>query len=303
MSGRRSSQRGGLVGPLILIGLGVVFLLNNLGVLDWSIWEVLLRLWPILLVAAGLDLILGRRSTWGSLLALVLTVALLAVALWLSQAGMGARAVGEIEEITQPLDDLARAEIAVDPGVGTLRIRPLSDSQNLVEGTMDQGRHEALEQDFSVEDDIGAFTLRTKSTSFGPFAGGWTGDRLWDLQLTTRIPLAIETDLGAGQTDLDLTGLTVERLDVDQGIGQAVVTLPEEGGFQARIQGAIGQTVVVIPEALAARVRLDTGIAGRQMPEEYDCDEDVCTSPGYGTADQRVDLDLGQAIGSLVVRH
>ena len=37
-------QRGSLVGPVILIGLGVVFLLNNLGVLAWSVWEVILRI-------------------------------------------------------------------------------------------------------------------------------------------------------------------------------------------------------------------------------------------------------------------
>ena len=65
------TRRGGLVGPIILITLGVVFLMNNLGVLDWSVWVVIFRLWPVLLVAAGLDLLLGRRSVWGSLLALV----------------------------------------------------------------------------------------------------------------------------------------------------------------------------------------------------------------------------------------
>jgi len=62
--------RGSLVGPIILIGLGIVFLLNNLGLLSWSVWEVILRLWPILLIAIGLDILLGRRwaccsSPWG----------------------------------------------------------------------------------------------------------------------------------------------------------------------------------------------------------------------------------------------
>jgi hypothetical protein len=66
MDEKRDDRRRSLVGPVILIGLGVVFLLNNLGVLAWSVWEVILRLWPILLVAAGLDLLLGRRSIWGS---------------------------------------------------------------------------------------------------------------------------------------------------------------------------------------------------------------------------------------------
>lgn len=154
-----------------------------------------------------------------------------------------------------------------------------------------------------MEGDTGAFTLRTDRTSFGPATAGWTGDRVWDLTVSDRVPLLIETDLGVGRTDLDLTGLIVERLDVEHGLGQTVVVLPEEGGLRARIEGAIGQTVVIIPGTVAARMRLDTGLAAQQVPDGYVCDDDLCTSPGYETADQRVELELGQAIGSLVVRH
>jgi hypothetical protein len=288
---------------VILIGLGIVFLLNNLGILSWSIWEVLLRLWPILLVAAGLDLILGRRSVWGSLLAVVLTFVVLAAALWLSEAGTGADGAAQTQEIVQPLGDADRAEVIIDPGIGTLRVGPSMDSGNLVEGTIRVGRREEVAPSFSVQGGSGTFTLRLQNASFGPVAVGWTGQRIWDLQLNPDIPLDLETDLGLGEMDLDLTGLTVESLNVEQGIGQTVVVLPERGLVEARIDGAIGQTVVVIPEGLAVRIRLDTGITGRQVPEGYDCDEDVCTSPGYETADQRADLEVGQAIGSLVIRH
>ena len=76
-------RRVSLVGPVILIGLGVVFLLNNMGVLAWSVWDVIFRLWPVLLIAVGLEIILSRLSPWGSLLALALTVIIIAGALWL----------------------------------------------------------------------------------------------------------------------------------------------------------------------------------------------------------------------------
>jgi hypothetical protein len=102
---------------------------------------------------------------------------------------------------------------------------------------------------------------------------------------------------------LDLSELVLEGLDVELGIGQTTVTLPTEGRFTARIEGAIGQTIVVIPEGLEAQMRLDTGITGRQVPADYRCVDDVCTSSGYETADDRVDLAVSQAIGSLVIRH
>jgi hypothetical protein len=288
---------------MILIGLGIVFLLNNLGILSWSIWETLLRLWPVLLVAAGLDLILGRRSIWGSLIALALTFAVLGAALWVSGTRAGSAQAPHSEEIAQPLGEVNQAQLTIDPGVGRLRIEAASDSPNLVEGTVGLARGEQLAQDFAVQGQRATFTLRTEQTSFGPFTTGWAGQRLWDLQVSPKVPLRLGADLGLGEMDLDLSELMVEELDVALGLGQTSVTLPEEGRFVARIEGAIGQTIVVIPEGLAARMRLDTGITGRQVPDDYRCADDVCTSPEYETADHRVDLDLSQAIGSLVIRH
>jgi len=303
MSDEREVRRGGLVGPVILIGLGVVFLLNNLGVVSWSVWGVLLRLWPILLVAAGLDLILGRRSVWGSLLALVLTLAVLGTALWLAETGVGTAQSPLAEEIAQPVGDLEQATLVIEPGIGELDIEAASDSPNLVEGRIDLMRREELVQDLTREGEGGTFSLRTQRTSFSPFVTGSVGRRLWDLQISPRIPLRLTADLGLGEMDLDLSGLTLEALEAEVGLGQAIVTLPGEGRFSARVEGAIGQTIIVIPEELAAEVRLDTGITGRQLPEDYRCDDDVCTSPGYEDADHRVDLEVSQAIGNLVIRH
>lgn len=303
MNERREFRRGGLVGPAILTGLGIVFLLNNLGILSWTIWETLLRLWPVLLVAAGLDLILGRRSIWGSLLAIALTFAVLGGALWLSGTGVGSAQAPRSEEIAQPLGEADQAELTIDPAVGRLAIEAASDSPNLVEGTVDLARREELALDFAVQGQRATFTLRTERASFGPFTTGWAGQRLWDLQLSPRVPLRLKANLGLGEMDLDLSELTLEGLDAELGLGQTIVTLPKQGRFEARIEGAIGQTVVVIPEGLAVRMRLDTGITGRQLPDDYRCVDDVCTSPDYETADHRVDLEVSQAIGNLVIRH
>jgi hypothetical protein len=60
-----SHHRGGLVGPVLLVGLGLIFLGQNLGWVREDIWLSLLRLWPLILVAAGIDLLIPRRSIWG----------------------------------------------------------------------------------------------------------------------------------------------------------------------------------------------------------------------------------------------
>jgi hypothetical protein len=296
------SRRISLVGPVILIGLGVILLLNSLGLLAWSVWEVIFRLWPVLLIAAGLEIILNRLSVWGSLLALVLTVAMLAGVLWMLGPDIGTRQVVAGEEVRQALGEASRAEVVIEPGVGSLHIEALPESANLVEGAVSLGRGQRVKRDFAVVGKTATFTLRSGGEIIGPFF--WWGDqRDWQLGLATEVPLELEVSFGVGRADIDLTGLMVDDLKVSMGIGRTTVTLPDEGRFYAKIDSAIGETVVVIPAGLAARIHVDTGLAVSDLPDGYRQQDDVYTSPDYASADDRVDLELSQAIGKITIRQ
>lgn len=295
-------RRGSLVGPAILIGLGIVFMLNNLGILDWSIWEVIFRLWPVLIIAAGLDLLIGHRSIWGSLLALVLILAVLAGALWLSWVGIGAGQVVAAEEVRQALDGATRAEVVIEPGVGSLHIKALPESANLVEGMIRVGRGQRVKRHSTVVGKTVTLILQGEGATFGPFIG-WNDQRSWDLGLAPEVPLGLEVNLGAGLAGIDLTGLTVGKLEVSMGVGQITVILPDEGRLQARIEGAIGETIVVIPAGMEARIRFSTALVSRHLPAGYRRQDDVYTSPGYESAENRVDLEVGLAMGRVTIRH
>ena len=54
-------MNGKPVGALILIALGVIFLLKNLGIADIRIFEVLSVWWPLILIAVGVSMLLKRR--------------------------------------------------------------------------------------------------------------------------------------------------------------------------------------------------------------------------------------------------
>ena len=86
-------------------------------------------------------------------------------------------------------------------------------------------------------------------------------------------------------------------------LGQITLTLPDEGDFQARVDGAIGQIVIVIPAGMEARVCLDTALVSKQLPAEYQYRDQVYTSPGYASAENRVDLQVSLAMGSVTIRH
>lgn len=289
-------RRGSLVGPFILIALGVLFLLQNLNLLTWSIWEIILRLWPILIIAIGLDILIGRRSIWGAITALLLTLALLVGAIWLMSPISG---TGQVEEIRSP-EGLDQARIVISPGVGRLEINTQREPDDLVTGEIRLGASEGLTQGFS--ESSSTFTIRNQQQTWS-FFGGWRGDRTWSLDLNPEVELDLEITLGAGEADLDLRELSVDNLDVEVAVGQNTVILPESGRFDALIEGAIGETTVLIPPELEARIRLDTGLTARHIGPDFERQGDCYISSGYEGADHRVDLVIEQAIGEVSVRR
>ena len=51
----KRNKRRSYFGPIFLIAIGLVLLAQNLGFIPGEGWETILKLWPILLIAAGLD--------------------------------------------------------------------------------------------------------------------------------------------------------------------------------------------------------------------------------------------------------
>ena len=71
---------------VILIALGVVLLLHTTDVIDSGFWRMLLKLWPVLLIAIGLEKIFMATSNLKPL-AFISPVLIVAVVIWAAVAG------------------------------------------------------------------------------------------------------------------------------------------------------------------------------------------------------------------------
>jgi hypothetical protein len=290
-------QRSGVAGPVFAIGLGTVFLLSNLGWLPWSALELLWRLWPLLLVAVGLDIILARRSTALSILGVVIALVMLGGALWLVGVGdLGGEALGG-ETINQPLGEATYADVTLSPAVGDLMVDSLGDSDDLVAGRVRTDRPGQIFADYDLRGDTAVYRL-TGRLGVYTVSDTWK----WDLGLNSQIPMNLDANQGVGEIDLDLVELQVDDLNVSQGIGEITVRLPAGGRYHASVSQAIGQVTVEIPEGLGVRMEVDRALSGLTRPGVLERQGEVYVTPGYQNADARVDLEIDQAIGNIIVR-
>ncbi|MCX6028628.1 MAG: DUF5668 domain-containing protein [Chloroflexi bacterium] len=298
-------RRGGLVWPVILIGAGIVFLLNNLGMLSWSIWDTLFRLWPVLLIAVGLDILIGRRSAWGSLIVATLLLAALAAAIWLGVPQWGRVASGPLttESISEPLNGATSADVEIGFGAGGLNLQALDETAGLIEGQVMLSPGEHLDRQYNKSGDVAHYELKSRGLTTVWPGQAWDEQKVWNLGLNRDVPIRLTIGAGVGRSNFDLSGLSVTSLDLTGGVGQVTLTLPQRGRLDAKIQGGIGEVIVIVPRGVAARIRTEGGLGGVTVNGSFSQSGNTYTSPGFSSAENRADLKVEGGIGHVIVRE
>ena len=136
----------------------------------------------------------------------------------------------ETETKTVALEGAARAEIGLHMGAGQLKVRG-ADQEALLEGSFEYNRARLRPDiDYRRFDDKGILHVRHARRNSIPF--GRVRNR-WDLALSQSVPLDLSIDLGAGESDIDLRGLKLERLEIDMGVGEVKLNLRGPAGRRA----------------------------------------------------------------------
>lgn len=302
--------RGSVVFPLLLVGLGVLFLLNNMGLVSWNIWNSIWQLWPLLLVAAGIDMIIGRRSTAASIFTVMTLfglMALIAIGIWIlamQQAVWQPQGDQETQQIAQTLDDANKADIDIRFGAGTLHLSAQSDSSDLVRGSLELRRGEEADSSFSVDNGTAYYRLESKASGFlFPFISEMKNERIWDLNLNTQVPTDLKVNTGVGEAVLDLEDLKLTRLDLNGGAGNTTLTLPKYGDYEVQVNAGVGRIDLGIPAGLALRMEVNDGLGQIDIQGDYKRQGKQYESAGYNAATNRVDLKVEGGIGQITIHE
>jgi hypothetical protein len=291
-------RRNEIAGPVFMIGLGIVILLTSFGLFGWGVWDILWRLWPVLLVAVGLEIIIGRRLLLVSILAVFVILAGLGSVLWFSGGGLIQEEELMGSSVNQPLGNIDQAEISISSAVGELTVGSLTEPSILVSGEVSKGSNPQVYTNYKVEGKTGFFEMDTRNWNNLPQAKPWS----WDLGLNQQIPLGFESSMAVGDMNLNLAELTLSSLDANQAVGELTVSLAGQKNYRADISQAVGSIVVEIPEDVGIRLKINRAIVGLSIPSSFVKQGDYYYSSGYDDAEYKIDLEISQAVGSILVR-
>ena len=214
---RRRRPGFGFAGLLIMVG--VLLLLANLGRLPDGFLGALAPLWPLLLIAIGVNLVVSRYQVWaGSAAALAIVGVALGVAWWQADADPPFARGGVVEPIKVEVGEASSARIDLTVAAGELDLHAGTAGPLLIDGSLTtNSSNGALE--LTLRDQAGARRIGLKTDLdvrfFPPFGRSFRTS--WKLALHPDIPTELRIDGGAADLNLDLRDLNVKLLDVDSG--------------------------------------------------------------------------------------
>jgi hypothetical protein len=220
-------------------------------------------------------------------------------------SGSGAAAPGTAAGASGPSDahsiDLAgvpSADVVLGFGAGHLSIVGTAARGHLLDGTFTGG---VDRQDRGP----GAVKLTTPPEAF--WGRMWSGRAPfeWRVGLTAEVPLRLGLELGAARTNADLSALRVTDLRVKSGAAETDVILPAGAGYtRTEVEAGAAAVRLRIPAGVAARIRSSIAL-GTTDVDELRFPRDPLggwASPDYGSAANRVDVDIRGGVGSVAVR-
>jgi hypothetical protein len=295
-------RRTGLVWPIMLLGLGTLLLLGNLDYLSVSALPLLGKIWPILLVAIGIDIAFGRQdSVWYVALRVVLGIVVVGLILWLAMAfptAVGTRVVN----FEQTLDDAQSSRIELNLVGGQIGISGGAEEDQLIAGKAVLPRYTSLAPVYSQPVN-GKSSLKIETENSNNILAGDQSAYEYNFQVSSILPIDLNTDVVVGELRIDLADTLVQRVDTELALGAQTLSIPCNDGLNVQMDQALGYVTLYIPAGCNVNIHLDNALVSTTIPTGWQRQDNLITNPDASNQEGTVDVRIGVAIGAVSIRE
>jgi hypothetical protein len=288
-------------GAVVLIALGVLLLLANLG-RGFNPWMLLARYWPLILIFLGIGGVIdyfrvrsdptaphGRTS--------VPMIAMIVVVLLFGLVVLHHHRHGKYlhEDKMVDLAGATSVHTHINMPAGTLAISPGGPA--VLDAHFDYDDNDG---DPQVNYDVAGGLGQLDITQTQPVVHVGTEHNSWQLRFANNVPLDLSLDMGAGQGELDLGGLDLTNLKINLGAGQLDVDLrgARTTDLDADIEGGVGQATIKLPEDVGVRVHAEGGL-GTISAHGLSRDGDDYVNDALGKSPATIRLTVQGGVGTI----
>jgi len=258
---------------ILLVGLGFLFLANNLGLMSINVWSLF---WPAFIILLGIWFLLGPALGSNEMV---------------------------LEEGSIDLAGAEGASVRIKHGAGRLTVNSSAESGTLASGTFATGLNARVKRDGNQLDVV----MQPNTPAFPDvlFPWNWAAGKglEWNFGFTKEIPLDLVFEFGAVNAYLDLTDLLVKDLRLKTGASATDLTLPSNAGMtHLKIEAGAASVNIHIPDGVGARIEAEAGLASVSVDQNrFPKVNGYYQSARYDEADNKLEIRIETGLGSIEI--
>mgnify|MGYP000875204435 FL=1 len=294
-------SRGIGVGVFLLL-VGAVLLLINLGVINWSIFDAILDLWPLFLVVIGINIIAGKRQAvkiiaWVLLLAVLITYGYINMERYKRDKGQD----GNNEYFVEKLAETEKGDLKLS--LGGLSFNIGSGSNYLLEAAATSPTMK-YSVDYDEGNRIARIDIKQAKESIIVNRVGNQADYSYRLNLNDDVKWDIDAKIGAVSGTMDLSDIKVDDLEADLGAGKLDIIFGTANKMtNVKINAGASKVDLVFPEEAGVRIKVKGALSDTDLEDlNWEVKDGYYTSPNYDRSQSKINVNVSIGVGQLSVK-
>ena len=287
---------------VLLIAIGGLFLINNLGLLNVN-WETIWRLWPMILVFWGLSILVGKQRTPWYVVALMIFLLLFMIAAaattsWFHNDFDFVAGEGFQQKFEEPIaPNTEKATFRLQSGAGRFTIRDTTSQLVKAETEVNFGKYSLTREQ---SDNSAYVTLDFRNRNRGWNFGN--GRNHVDVRLNPNPLWTINIHVGAASGDFDLSPFKVEELTLDAGASSMKVRLGDRSEeTRVTVKTGASSTSIEVPESVGCEVHLQTALSGKRIRGFDKISSNRYKTSNFESASKKITIDVSAGVSQVRV--
>lgn len=299
---------------IILVGLGILFLLNTIGIVSGFNWHLLLRYWPIILIFIGLNIILKRSIIWW-LVPVLFIFCLIGLFIISDSPGyyhyeyeydfdppsLFNRDKGIYRSDMKITEEINEMEANINFSAGKLVIDSVRDVENLYEARLryNYGRP-SFDFKSGREEGKGYLTIKQPGNK-----ANWvniSNPNDWKLYLTPEIPIDIKLNAGAGDFKFNIEELKIRQLIINSGAGNLEADINNYMRY-LKINSAATKIELNLPEGMDVKIKAEGLISKNNFSEEglTRIEDNIYQTSNYDNTDEKLNVEINSPASKIEI--
>jgi len=291
---------------VILLSVGLVLLLNNLEYVDWSVWLSILSLWPVLLIAIGIEKIFAKTnlSFLTILSPILLFLTILGPAYFYFNQKEEPNYQGKTFHWEKEMNlTFKKGYASLDFKAGKLMTSATQD--DLVFADLDYWRKEPFcLYNYSEADSIIRLDIKDVDHFWrGWFKTGFKSRHTWNILFLEKIPWELEIENAAMSGELDFSKLILDKLTIDSDASKLKIKFGDRSlSLKARIDSDASKVELLIPKGVGLQIENRASLSSTDFENiSINHEGERYWTSNYSSAPSKIEISLRGSISKLEI--